>query len=226
MTSIPWHGWHVVGVCTILATVCLSGSVRADAPVGASWVANYVATDLWSGSNSQAVSFGPLPQFTPLFTLGQAGDRLLVLNPATEGTAYVDADAVGPVGTPYPAVIFTATNGLVRLVHVEVADTPDEWERGLMGRQSLAPDSGMLFVFPGPETVAFWMKDTPLPLSIAFIDEQGQVLDVQDMAPETTTPHSSPAPYRFALEVSQGYFAPFGIGPGAHVTLSLSTPAG
>ena len=220
----PWNVRYAAAACALLAALSLGGSARADAPVGSSWVANYVATDLWSGSDAEAETFGPLPQFSPLFTLGQAGDRLLVLNPTTEGTAYVDADAVGPVGTPYPAVIFTATSGLVRLVHVEVASTPDEWEHGLMGRQSLAPDSGMLFVFPGPQTVAFWMKDTPLPLSIAFIDEQGQVLSVQDMAPETTTPHSSPSPYRFALEVSQGYFAQLGIGAGANATLSLPSP--
>ena len=185
------------------------------------WIANYVPTTMWSGVDDQAVSFGPVTQFTSLLAVGQASTRLLVLNPATEGLAYVDAGAVGPVGAPYPAVLFTAADGGKRLVHTELAQTPAEWQQGLMGRQSLPPDSGMLFVFPDGETVGFWMKDTPLPLSIAFIDASGTVLSVQDMQPFSTDTHVSPAPYHYALEVPQGYFDAHGIAAGATATLTL-----
>jgi uncharacterized membrane protein (UPF0127 family) len=206
----------------------LAGLLSGAAPAGADWaacspfwVANYRPTSLWSGTDAAAISFRALPRFTPLLALGQAGDRLLVLDAAAEGTAYVDAGDVGPVGPPYPAVAFLAPDGGVRLVKVEVADTPERWEHGLMGRTSLPPDSGMLFVFPEPGTVGFWMKDTPLPLSIAFIDASGAVLSVQDMQPFSTDVHSPPAPYRYALEVSQGYFAAHDIPPGARAAITL-----
>jgi uncharacterized protein len=185
------------------------------------WTANYVPATLWSGVDDQAAPFGPVAQFTPLLAIGQESARLLVLNPATEGLAYVDAATVGPVGSPYPAVLFTTPNGSRRLVHLELAQTPAEWETGLMGRQALPADSGMLFVFPDGETVGFWMKDTPLPLSIAFIDASGTVLSVQDMQPFSTDTHNSPAPYHYALEVPQGYFGAHGIAAGASATLTL-----
>lgn len=209
--------------------VALLLAVLVVAPAGAAgvaapqpfWVANYVPTALWSGSDAAAADFGPLAQFTPLLALGAQGDRLLVLNPANEGTAYVDAAAVGPVGPPASSVLLTAGDGGRRLVHVEVAATPDQWQRGLMGRQALPSDSGMLFVFPQDETLAFWMKDTPLPLSIAFFAADGTVLSVQDMQPETTDLHSSPAPYRYALEAPQGYFAAHGVTAGATAAIML-----
>jgi len=99
---------------------------------------------------------------------------------------------------------------------LNLAQTPAEWQQGLMGRQSLPADSGMLFVFPDGETVGFWMKDTPLPLSIAFIDDTGTVLSTQDMQPFSTDTHVSPAPYQYALEVPQGYLAAHGIDAGAN----------
>src|SRR5579859_6662231 len=66
------------------------------------WVANFVPTSLWSGVDAAAISFSSLAQFTPLLVVGQEGSRLLVLNPGTEGLAYVEARAVGPVGPPWP----------------------------------------------------------------------------------------------------------------------------
>lgn len=216
-------------IATIVLSVALVTSTpsarlaRADAgsTVAPFWVANYLPTSLWSGVDDQAVSFGPLSQFTSLLVIGQSGNRLLTLDPATEGLAYVDAAAVGPVGAPYPSVLLSAQDGGLRLVHVELAQTPAQWEHGLMGRQSLPPDTGMLFVFPNGETVGFWMKDTPLPLSIAFIDGTGNILSVQDMQPFSTDVHSAPAPYRYALEVPQGYFAPLNVTAGATATILL-----
>jgi uncharacterized membrane protein (UPF0127 family) len=77
----------------------------------------------------------------------------------------------------------------------------------------------MLFVFPGLVSVRFWMKDTPLPLSLAFIDGRRRVVGITDMAPFTTVQHPSPRPVRYALEVTGGFFARHRIGVGSRVVL-------
>ena len=107
---------------------------------------------------------------------------------------------------PMPRVELRRGSEPAATVSVELADEPHEWSVGLSGRSSLAADAGMLFVFPHDVLLSFWMRDTDVPLSIAFIDADGTILDIQDMAPRTTTLHSSPLPYRAALEVNQGYF--------------------
>jgi uncharacterized protein len=213
--------WLALLVALAVGLTAVPAQADGESALPPTWVANYLPTMLWSGVDDQAVSFGALVQFTPLLAVGGAGTRLLVLNPSTEGLAYVDAGSAGPVGAPFPSVLFTTADGGRRLVHVELAQTPVEWEHGLMGRQSLPTDSGMLFVFPAGETVGFWMKDTPLPLSIAFIDAAGKVLSVQDMQPFSTDSHFSPAPYHYALEVPQTYFAAHGIAAGATAVVTL-----
>ncbi|WP_442597512.1 DUF192 domain-containing protein [Parapusillimonas sp. JC17] len=102
-------------------------------------------------------------------------------------------------------------------VHAEVAANDASRSRGLMGRQSLMPDHGMLFVFDAPTATCFWMKNTPLPLSIAFIDGNGTILNLADMRPFDETSHCPVAPFRYALEMEQGWFKKNGIGPGARV---------
>jgi uncharacterized membrane protein (UPF0127 family) len=89
-------------------------------------------------------------------------------------------------------------------IQVEVAATPAARQRGLMGRTHLAADSGMLFVFEAPGRHCFWMRDTPLPLAIAFIDTQGRVVHRADMHPRTDTMHCPPVVVRYALEIAQG----------------------
>ena len=101
--------------------------------------------------------------------------------------------------------------------HTEVADTPRERGRGLMGRTALPADGGMLFVFERPGRHCFWMRDTPLPLSIAFIDEAGRIVSMADMQPRTETPHCPARDARYALEVRQGEFQRRGIVPHAQV---------
>jgi uncharacterized membrane protein (UPF0127 family) len=80
-------------------------------------------------------------------------------------------------------------------------------------------DVGMLFVFPADTDGPFWMKDTLIPLSIAFIAADGTIVNVQDMQPQSTDLHSPGARYRYALEVNQGYFARAGVKPGDKVAL-------
>jgi len=109
---------------------------------------------------------------------------------------------------------------------VEIASTPEERARGLMYRDSLGPKEGMLFVFPREEKAVFWMKNTPLPLSIAFIDERGVITEIQDMEPFDTTLHISRLPAKYALEVKQGWFRERGIGPGQKVILPWENKGG
>ena len=102
---------------------------------------------------------------------------------------------------------------------VELARTAGERSRGLMLREELAEDGGMLFVFPGDTEAGFWMKDTLVPLAIAFIAEDGTILGSQEMEPLSEDKHRPPAPYRYALEVNQGWFEERGFGTGDRVEI-------
>lgn len=100
---------------------------------------------------------------------------------------------------------------------VEVAATPQQRERGLMDRARLPENGGMLFVFDHAGRHCFWMRNTPLPLSIAFIDATGRIANLADMQPHTDTLHCPISAIRYALEVPQGGFQQRGILPGAQV---------
>lgn len=97
---------------------------------------------------------------------------------------------------------------------VEVASTPQSRETGLMNRFSLQQDHGMLFVFEAPQPLAFWMKDTYVPLSIAFVDRNGRIVNIEDMRPKDESTHWSKGPALYAIEMRQGWFASKGIGAG------------
>ena len=99
----------------------------------------------------------------------------------------------------------------------EVAATEPARTTGLMHRRMLPENRGMLFVFAAAAPQSFWMKNTYVPLSIAFLDESGTIINIEDMKPLTTDPHSSTRPARYALEMNQGWFAKRGIKPGARV---------
>lgn len=91
--------------------------------------------------------------------------------------------------------------------NVEIAATSEEHAKGLMGRSELCDNCGMLFIFDDEAYRTFWMKNTKIPLSIAFIDRNGIINDIQDMKPYQTFPtYSSKYPAKFALEVNQGWF--------------------
>lgn len=117
------------------------------------------------------------------------------------------ADSTGPISLQIGAFRISA----------EVAAEPDQRARGLMYRESLAPDSGMVFVFERPERICMWMKNTPLPLTVAFIDADGEVINLADMRPKTETPHCAMRPALYALEMEQGWFERRGIGPGKKI---------
>jgi uncharacterized membrane protein (UPF0127 family) len=94
---------------------------------------------------------------------------------------------------------------------VEVAATPASRSQGLMFREMLPEDHGMLFIWPREQQVAMWMKNTPVPLSVAFIDHRFQIINIADMEPFSTRTHPSFAPALFALEVPRGWFSRNGI---------------
>jgi len=102
-------------------------------------------------------------------------------------------------------------------VVVEVASTPKERARGLMGRVSLLPDQGMLFIYPDEAERSFWMKNTPLPLSIAFIDVGGRIVHITDLTPLNEDPVPSQHPAMYALEMSQGWFEKNGVKVGQSI---------
>lgn len=105
-------------------------------------------------------------------------------------------------------------------IWVEVAKTPAERATGLMGRRHLEKEEGMLFIFEEEGYHSFWMKDTLIPLSIAFIDREGRIVKITDMKPMTLTSHPPPQPILYALEMNQGWFSKNGIKPGDVVRFS------
>ena len=110
-------------------------------------------------------------------------------------------------------------------VLAEVAATPQSRERGLMRRDQLCADCGMLFVFEKADRYGFWMKDTPLPLSIAFIAADGAIINIAEMQPETTGIHRAEREVLYALEMHSGWFARNGIKPGDRVRWLNRVPA-
>ncbi len=112
------------------------------------------------------------------------------------------------------------------VLHVEVASTPDARARGLMGRTELPSDQGMAFVFDRPTTSRFWMKDTLIPLSIAFWDGRNRVVAILNMPPCRADPcptYGPHRPYVGAVEAKLGYFDDHGVEVGDHVRLTQPT---
>jgi uncharacterized membrane protein (UPF0127 family) len=99
-------------------------------------------------------------------------------------------------------------------LQAEVARTPQQRQIGMMMRTTMAPHEAMLFVFESASAQCFWMKNTLVPLSIAFVEDDGLIVNLADMKPLTETSHCSDKPVRYVLEVNQGWFAKRGIQPG------------
>jgi uncharacterized protein len=116
-------------------------------------------------------------------------------------------------------VAIDASSGQRVEVEVEIADDYAERRRGLMERTELAENAGMLFVFDSEEQLSFWMRNTLIPLSIAYIDAEERIIDIQDMQPLDETGHPSAEPAMYALEVNQGFFDERGVRVGDGVEL-------
>ena len=105
----------------------------------------------------------------------------------------------------------------LHLIQAEVAATDSARQQGLMFRKSMGTNEGMVFVFDKPARLCMWMKNTYLPLSVAFLDGEGRILNIEDMQPLTSDSHCALKPARYALEMNQGWFAKKNISPGAQV---------
>lgn len=106
------------------------------------------------------------------------------------------------------------TAGMHR-IDAQVAAAPQERQTGLMHRKEMPAHEGMLFVFEQPATQCFWMKNTLLPLTAAFVADDGTIVNLADMKPQTEDSHCSTKPVRYVLEMNQGWFAQKGIKPGS-----------
>jgi uncharacterized membrane protein (UPF0127 family) len=104
---------------------------------------------------------------------------------------------------------------------IDVAATPEQWAVGLMDRTSLAADHGLAFIFGDPMPAWFWGHQTYIPLSVAWVDARGSVLDIQDLRPMSDEIHDAAAPASAAIEANQGWFQRNGVTSGTHVDLCL-----
>jgi uncharacterized membrane protein (UPF0127 family) len=106
----------------------------------------------------------------------------------------------------------------IHVIRAEVAVEPSERERGLMFRKQLGANQGMVFLFDQPAVQCMWMRNTLIPLSVAFIDNDGRVINVEEMAAQTDDNHCAAKPARYALEMNKGWFAKHGIPVGTKIS--------
>jgi uncharacterized membrane protein (UPF0127 family) len=118
---------------------------------------------------------------------------------------------------PQPPLPTIQLNAGMHVIQAEVATAPDERAAGLMFRKEMGANAGMLFGFEPAAIQCFWMRNTLLPLSIAFLADDGSIVNIEDMKPQTTDSHCAAKPVRFALEMNQGWFAKRGLKPGMRV---------
>ena len=134
---------------------------------------------------------------------------LLVVVLALPATAFA-----GPSVERGTATITTRDGATVTL-RVELARTAAAREQGLMNRRSLGAKAGMAFLYPESHRGGFWMRNTLIPLSIAFLADDGSIVNIDDMAPQTLDGHCSEKPVRYDLEMNKGCFAKRGLKPGS-----------
>jgi len=114
--------------------------------------------------------------------------------------------------------------GGMHQIDAQVASTPPQRATGLMWRTEMPQHEGMLFVFEQPSIQCFWMMNTPLPLTAAFIDDEGTIVNLADMKPRSTDSHCSTRPVRFVLEMHQGWFAKKGLAAGTRLSGPVFKP--
>lgn len=122
---------------------------------------------------------------------------------------------------PVKNLKITKSDGNSVYIKAEIAEKPEERNRGFMFRKSIPDGTGMLFVFENDQVLSFWMKNTPHPLSIAYIDYKGQIRDIFDMKPFSEANITSTVSVRYALEVPQGWFGKAGIKTGDFLELDF-----
>jgi hypothetical protein len=137
------------------------------------------------------------------------------------------AIAATPVLGQQPPLTMVELGAGMHVIRAEVADTFTSRMQGLMRRTSLPQNGGMLFVFDDESTHCMWMKNTLIPLSVAFLDARGAIINIAEMEPHSEQSHCAARPARYALEMAQGWFAQRGIRAGAPLRGldKLATPA-
>lgn len=126
---------------------------------------------------------------------------------------------------PQPMLPVVRLQAGMHIVKAERADTPRARSVGLMWRERLGPNEGMLFVFEDKALHCFWMRNTLVPLSIAFLDDDGRIANIENMSPRSDESHCPSRPVRFALEMQQGWFAQRGLAAGAQLLQPQVFPA-
>ena len=111
----------------------------------------------------------------------------------------------------------TQLNAGMHLIRAEVVSDTGTRAQGLMYRKSMAQNAGMLFIFDEAAVHCMWMKNTLIPLSVAFIDDRGAIVNIEDMQPQTEDSHCAAQPVRYALEMNRGWFAARGVKPGSRL---------
>ena len=223
----------ITGSCSSSAQV--PTAVPSPAPVGQPIVV--LASPTAQTTRLPLPSSTPVPTSTAVPASLTSAPATATPAPSTATPAPVAPSAIAspasptatrsPSGSPTavaqnaPYAKITDPSGKAVTVKLEVVDTPETRATGLMNRTQLAPDAGMLFVFQNEQQGAFWMKNTLIPLSIAFISSDGVIQEIQDMQPLSEELHRPARPYKYALEVNQGFFRTGGIGPNSKVEFHL-----
>ncbi|MBI3368702.1 MAG: DUF192 domain-containing protein [Burkholderiales bacterium] len=132
-------------------------------------------------------------------------------------TLLAGAIAAAQTGSPQSLPTITLNAGM-HLIRAQVADDGTTRQIGLMFRKDMPANDGMLFVFERADQQCFWMRNTLLPLSIAFVADDGSIVNIEDMKPMTEDSHCSAKPVRYVLEMNQGWFARRGLKAGARLS--------
>ena len=142
------------------------------------------------------------------------------MNRITPLLAALLVTCVGPAlaqGQPQSGLWRVKLSAGMHLIDAQLARTPEQREIGLMYRAEMPTQEGMLFQFEEPAVQCFWMKNTLLPLTAAFVADDGRIVNLVDMKPQTTDSHCSKEPVRYVLEMNQGWFAKHGIEAGSRL---------
>jgi uncharacterized membrane protein (UPF0127 family) len=145
--------------------------------------------------------------------------HLVLLLAALAGAATATLAAQAQPAAEQPQRLQAITLGAgMHNIRAELAITPEQRQKGLMYRRDLASHEGMLFVFEEPQPQCFWMRNTPTALTIAFVADDGSIVNLADMKPFDESSHCSTQPVRYVLEMNQGWFAKRNLKPGFKLT--------
>lgn len=140
--------------------------------------------------------------------------RCVITIALASSLAALSSSALAQQIKKFPVVQLTAG---MNVIHAEVAANEAEREQGLMFRQSMGANEGMAFLFGAPASVCMWMKNTLIPLSVAFIDRDGRIVNIENMKPQTLDSHCSKGQVFYALEMNEGWFKQKNIKPGMFI---------